>query len=111
MTSRAKLSIGLAGLVPTLALALVVGGRLTDERPDTSVEPQSVPARVADCEMLDAPPLDVEKDTNLDRARHLVTVSLTVDGVNRSVTIDYDDPACLARPELRRLIDHVLATP
>lgn len=95
------------------ALALVAVGALVLGRDFDGSATDAVAPRVSDCARLELPRLaNRELDTNLDLQRRLLTISVRDEqrGENRTFTIAYESPSCLARPELKRVIDHVLAT-
>ncbi|MEP6477696.1 MAG: hypothetical protein ABJC60_10540 [Actinomycetota bacterium] len=77
--------------------------------PSTSTRnssPSDDPAtQLTECRGLRVP--RVELDTNLDRVRGLLTVNHTIQGQNRSFTIEYHDPSCRKNPETRKLLRNV----
>lgn len=70
------------------------------------------PLRVSgSCASAPLPPQDSEVNTVLDVEHGVLQYSFldVSSGEDRTVTIEYEDPACAAVPQLRELIAHVLA--
>lgn len=89
--------------------ALVTGVVVTAARSNEAPPPAAVPAA---CSARGFPALDGEVNTSLDVERSLLTVSAfdAQRGADETFTIRFDDPTCLAVPQLARVIGHALAT-
>lgn len=99
ISTRTSLAVSTALL---LLAALVVSARAA-----TPVTPPGL----ADCATLEIP-TDREVNTLLDKVNKLLTLSYLDDstGSDRTVTISYEDPQCLARSSVKTKIDHALQT-
>jgi hypothetical protein len=98
------LTLVLAGIAPVGAgVVWGAGGHSSAESP--------VPL-AQNCGSVTLPKLAAEVNTVLDKERGLLTISSwsgLADG-DSTVTVRYDDPACLAVPGLARVIQHVVET-
>lgn len=109
--SRATARIAIALLALGVASGCGRNERTSSPRtsPNEAAQPTAEPA-VVDCAALVLPALGQELNTHLNEERHLLTISVFDETrrADRTFTIDYESPSCLARPELRRVIEHVL---
>lgn len=100
-------------LFPLIAVACVVAAAAAGAvwASGTGRSAALAPA-AASCSSAPLPPADQEINTILDKEHGLLTYSFydSTRGVDTSATIDYKSASCLAMPQFKTLLDHVLAT-
>lgn len=101
---RRHLAVAAVAVAGAAAVAAWAAGAGSTGR--ASFEPPS------DCVEATLPPLGGEVDTLLDKEHGVLTVSAYDPALqaDRRVTIRFRDPACLARPDLRRVIEDAVRT-
>jgi hypothetical protein len=97
-----------AGLVALLAAAFAAA--VWASQGESSATPSPL-GPAADCASLALPSVDGEVNTVLDKEHGVMQLSFYDKSADteRHVTIDYKSAACLRQPDLKRMVDHVLA--